>query len=141
MQTIVGKKFPEVLIPLIEAARNSIDIVVFDWRWYPNDPGASAQLFNQAIARAVKRGVKIRAIVNSPDIENTLKSIGVFARRLLIKNLVHCKLMIIDERTTVVGSHNYTQSAFTMNMELSVVFEAEKNDNSFVDFFNNLYIL
>ncbi len=56
METIIGKEFPQKVIPLIEQAKTSIDIVVFDWRWYPQDPGASVQLFNQAIVRAVRRG-------------------------------------------------------------------------------------
>jgi hypothetical protein len=48
IEAISGKQFPEKVIPLLDNSVKSIDIVVFDWRWYPNDPAASAQLFNQA---------------------------------------------------------------------------------------------
>ena len=68
MDTIIGKEFPDKVIPLIDNAKYTIDIVVFDWRWYPQDPGASVQLFNQSIVRSVRRGVKVRAIANRNQI-------------------------------------------------------------------------
>jgi len=139
MQPIIGKEFPEKVIPLIDEAKNSIDIVVFDWRWYPNDPGSSAQLFNQALVRAARRGVKIRAIANNDEIINILKSVGIEAKKLISKKLLHCKLMIIDDETIITGSHNYTQNAFQMNLELSVILKVGDEVKRFLDFFNNLY--
>ena len=140
IETIIGKQFPQKVIPLIDAAKRSIDIVVFDWRWYPQDPGASVQLFNQALVRAVRRGVKIRAIANNDEIINTLKSVGIEAKKLLSKKLVHVKLMILDNQKVVVGSHNYTQSAFQMNFELSVLLDKPLNISDFFSFFNNLFM-
>jgi len=140
IETIIGKQFPQKVIPLIDAAKRSIDIVVFDWRWYPQDPGASVQLFNQALVRAVRRGVKIRAIANNDEIINTLKSVGIEAKKLLSKKLVHVKLMILDNQKVVVGSHNYTQSAFQMNFELSVLLDEPLNISDFFSFFNNLFM-
>lgn len=139
MQTIIGKQFPQKVIPLIDKARNSIDVIVFDWRWYPQDPGASVQLFNQAIVRAVRRGVKVRVIANNADIVYILNELGCQAKKLASKNLVHAKMMLIDFETVVVGSHNYTQSAFQMNYELSVILEKPENLADYSDFFNNLY--
>jgi len=140
IEAIIGKQFPQKVIPLIDAAKRSIDIVVFDWRWYPQDPGASVQLFNQALVRAVRRGVKIRAIANNDEIINTLKSVGIEAKKLLSKKLVHVKLMILDNQKVVVGSHNYTQSAFQMNFELSVLLDEPLNISDFFSFFNNLFM-
>jgi len=139
MQAIIGKQFPEKVIPLIDNAVKSIDIVVFDWRWYPQDPGATVQLFNQAIVRAVRRGVRTRAIVNNDEIVRVLKSCGVLAKRLIAKNLVHVKLMVIDDKIVIVGSHNYTQSAFQMNFELSVILDNPEGLAEIQSFFNNLY--
>lgn len=139
IDTIVGSQFPKKVIPLIEQSKTSIEIIVFDWRWYPNDPGNSVQLFNQAIIRAVRRGVKVRAIVNNNELLSILNSCGVLARRLTAKNLLHCKLMIIDENIIIIGSHNYTSNAFQMNYELSVILDKVENISVFNSFFNNLY--
>jgi len=139
METIIGKEFPQKVIPLIENAKKTIDIIVFDWRWYPQDPGSQVQLFNQAIVRAARRGVKVRVIANNDEIVRVLKQIGCEARRILTKKLVHCKIMIIDNETVIIGSHNYTQSAFQMNLELSVILDNLENAADFSNFFQNLF--
>ena len=139
VKVIIGKEFPKRVIPLINSAVSSIDIIVFDWRWYPQDPGASVQLFNQAILRAIRRGVKIRVIANNDEIINVLKSEGCETKRLITKSLVHCKVMIIDQKIMITGSHNYTESAFQMNLELSVAFDDSVAINKSLVFFNNLF--
>ena len=139
VQTVIGKEFPEKVVPLIERATKSIDVIVFDWRWYPQDPGASVQLFNQAILRAIRRGVKIRVIANNDEIVNILKNEGCQTKRLITQSLVHCKVMIIDNQTMITGSHNYTESAFQMNLELSVIFDDPSAINKSLVFFNNLF--
>ena len=139
MEAIIGKQFPDKVIPLIDEAKNSIEIVVFDWRWYPQKPGSPVQLFNQALVRAVRRGVKVRAIANNNEIISTLKNVGVEAKKLLTPKLVHVKLMVIDGQKVILGSHNYTESAFQMNYELSVLLDQVGPDNQFLEFFNNLY--
>ena len=139
MQTISGRQFPQKVIPLIDQTDQTIDIVVFDWRWYPYDPGASVQLFNQAIIRAARRGVKVRAIVNSDSIINILRAEGVQAKKLASKNLMHCKLMILDGQKVVIGSHNYTQNAFDTNFELSVILDVSFDCADFFNFFNSLW--
>jgi len=138
-ETIIGKQFPDKVIPLIDKSVKSIDIIVFDWRWYSQDPGASVQLFNQAIVRAVRRGVKVRVITNSGDIVSILNNLGCQAKKLVSKNLVHAKMIILDSEIVVIGSHNYTQSAFQMNYEISVILRDCENISDFFSFFNNLY--
>lgn len=134
-----GREFPNKVIPLIESAKRSIDIIVFDWRWYPQDPGATVQLFNQAIIRAARRGVQVRAITNNDEINKVLNENGVKSKRIQTKKLMHCKLMIIDENVVITGSHNYTQSAFNMNLELSVIIESPGPIETVNDYFRFLF--
>ena len=140
-ESISGREYPAKVIPLIEKAVSSIDIVVFDWRWYPQDPGAVCQLFNQAILRAARRKVKIRVIANNDQIIDILRKEGCEAKRLKTTKLVHCKLMIIDNLIVITGSHNFTQSAFQMNLELSVIIADLDPAGHFLAFFNNLWSL
>lgn len=141
MQAIIGKQFPQVVIPLIDKAQKSIWIVVYDWRWYPNDPGHSVQLFNQAIIRAVRRGVKVSAVVNHKNILSVLRTNGIEAVILATKNIVHAKLMIIDDDILIIGSHNYTHSAFTHNLEISAVLPGCSAMPEFRKFFTDLFTL
>lgn len=141
MQAIIGSEFPKIVIPLIENAKHSIKICVFDWRWYPDNPANPVQLFNQSIVRAVSRGVSVSAITNFPDIVSTLVSLGVKAKKLVSKNLVHAKMIIIDGQIVILGSHNYTQHAFAMNYEISMMSDNIEFADSFIKFYASLWQL
>ena len=137
---LIGKQFPQEVVTLINAAKESVKIIVFDWRWYPLNPASPVQLFNQAIARAVKRNVKVSAIVNNAEIAATLQNVGVNARKFNLSHLLHVKLMIIDERIVILGSHNYTQNAFSLNHEMSVVMFSPESIHDFVQYFDHLFL-
>ena len=136
---IIASQFVEKVIPLVDAAKNSLDTCVFDWRWYPNDPGSPCQRFNQSIVRAVRRGVKVRALVNSQSVAETLRSVGVEVKHHYSAHLLHLKMMIIDQDVVITGSHNYTQSAFSANQELSVVLGGVGQNSEFQQFFDRLF--
>ena len=138
---IVGKDFPQKVIPLIDAAKKTIATIVYDWRWYSDDPGNAVQLFNQAIIRSVRRGVKVRAIANNDFIISTLNQNGIDAKKLNVQGLVHAKLMIIDDNVVILGSHNYTHNAFILNKEISVVLTDCENIDDFKNFFQALWLL
>lgn len=138
-KSIISKEFPQVVIPLIKEAKHSIDIIVFDWRWYKNDPASPVSLFNSAIVDKSHKGVKVRCIVNNEQINDILKSQGFDSIVLDSAKILHTKLIIIDNRIVVIGSHNYTQHAFCSNFELSCCFELENENNDFVKYFNNLF--
>jgi phosphatidylserine/phosphatidylglycerophosphate/cardiolipin synthase-like enzyme len=138
---VFGNQFPKKVIPLIEESKNSIKIIVFDWRWYITDPANPVSLFNQALIRASRRGVKIQVISNASDVVKILNSEKIEAKKLTSKDLVHAKMMIIDEKVLVVGSHNYTQAAFTTNHEISSIIFDDEQIGEYIKFFNNLWQL
>ena len=136
---IISKDFPRVVIPLIESATSSIDIVVFDWRFYENDPANPVSLFNQAIARACRRNVDVRCLVQNDGIVNKLNELGCWAKKLESKRILHTKLLIIDKKNVIMGSHNYTQNAFSSNHEASIFVVLKDEKNALVEYFNNLF--
>jgi phosphatidylserine/phosphatidylglycerophosphate/cardiolipin synthase-like enzyme len=138
---IIGTAFPKKIIPLIDLAKKNIRTVVYDWRWYPNDPGNAVSLFNQAIVRAVRRGVKVQAIANNDAVVATLNENGIDAKKITTQGLMHAKLMIIDDNVVVIGSHNYTHNAFILNKEISVVLTDCENIDDFKIFFQSLWQL
>jgi phosphatidylserine/phosphatidylglycerophosphate/cardiolipin synthase-like enzyme len=138
---IFGNQFPKKVIPLIEAAKNSIQIIVFDWRWYLTDASNPVSIFNQTLIRARRRGVKIEVISNAGDVVRILNSEKIIARKISTKDLVHAKMMIIDEKILVIGSHNYTQAAFTTNHEISSIIYDDEQITEYIKFFNALWLL
>lgn len=141
MQTIIGKNYPKMVIPLIDKAVNSIKIVVFDWRWYANEPANPCQLFNASIIRARKRGVNVQVCVNSEKIAQPLRENDIDVKIPISKNLIHTKFIIIDDQVLVMGSHNFSQSAFTTNFETSIIQDDPLEINEFILFFHSIWDL
>ena len=138
IQAVIGKGFAPAVIPLIAGAEHSISILVFDWRWYPNEPANPVSLFNQSIIRAHRRGVEVQVIANTDDALKILRDLGIVAKRPATPKMIHAKMMIIDDDIVIIGSHNYTFNAFTMNHEISAIIRQGTNDAGFSNFFNNL---
>lgn len=136
---IIAQRYPQIVTPVIEQARHSIRVIVFDWRFYPTVEGSSVSKFNAAILAAAKRGVEVRALVNNDGVIARLASAGCKARRLHSKRMLHTKLLIVDDRLVVIGSHNYTQHGFALNEEASVMVEMPEPQNDFVRYFEALW--
>jgi phosphatidylserine/phosphatidylglycerophosphate/cardiolipin synthase-like enzyme len=139
MIPIIGSEYPKKIIPLIDEAKKNIDIVVYDWRWYPDEPGHAVQQFNAALVRAKARGVLVRAVINAPDLLPILTKCGIGARCTRDKRTLHAKFIIIDGEKLVIGSHNFTKNAFGSNVEVSIVTEIPAENIRFAALFENLY--
>ncbi|MEM2963074.1 MAG: phospholipase D family protein [Candidatus Anstonellales archaeon] len=108
------------IISLIDSARESIDIEVY---LFTNEKASSA------LIEAKKRGVRVRLIVERrTDADKEWKLIEKMAQEgIEIKmasqrfTLTHSKFMIIDGRRALVGSMNFSGSAFATNREAGVI--------------------
>ena len=139
METIIGKEFPEKVIPLIKQARNSIDIIVYDWRWYPDQIGSSIQRFNNTIITASKKNIRVRVITYAAHTLQLLSHLGIEITKLPSHRPIHTKLMMIDNKLVILGSHNYTMNAFTINFEVSVIIQDKEVVNRLKNYFENLW--
>lgn len=138
-QVIIGNKFVESVIPLINEARYSIDIIVYDWRIYPNAPNHPVSRFNVALSEALKRAVTVRALVNNKQVRDFLISLGIKAKTINSTKILHAKSMLIDGQISVCGSHNYTQGGMVLNHEISLAVDLGTPDNILNRYFNDLY--
>ena len=141
METIIGKEFPNKVIPLIQKAKISIEIIVYDWRWYPNEPGINIQKFNNEIINAAKRNITVRVIAEPEKTRQILNQNRVEAKKLISKKTIHTKLMLIDKEITIIGSHNYTKNAFNLNEEVSIITDDKETIDRLKKYFNNLWSL
>lgn len=136
---IIGREYPKIVTPLIKQANGRIDIVMYDWRWYPHQPADPVQGFNIELVKAVRRGVQVRAVLNSARNLDVLKDVGIKARTLQDKRTVHIKMLLIDDKYLIIGSHNLTRNAFERNLEASILVELPEEEKRFADLFRRLY--
>lgn len=136
---IFGKEFVNKVSGMLANALDSIDIIVYEWKFEDNDKVSAIGLFNEAIFKAVKRGVKVRVITTSKKTQALLEKEGVICKVLTTNKTLHTKILILDRFHIVLGSHNYTERAFTENYELSVYFVCSDFENKYVQYFENLW--
>lgn len=138
-ETIIGKEFADKVIPLIKNAKKSISIIIYDWRWYPDQIGSGIQKFNNAIINAHKKNINIKIITYSTHTLKTFSQFGILIVKLPSSRPIHTKLMIIDKKIAILGSHNYTMNAFTINYEVSVITQDENAVKRLNQYFSNLW--
>ncbi len=106
------------LIPLIDKAKNSIDISIFC---------LTHKKLKDALINAHRRGVKIRIIndatnaSNKHSIHHDLRNSGIAVKTENYAGKNHSKIMIIDDVYSVIGSMNFTSSGENYNDENAVV--------------------
>ncbi len=70
---------------------------------------------------ANRKGVEVKAVVQKSLITEILRRENVKVRKIQSGRVLHTKLMIIDDKIAILGSHNYTMNAFNINYEVSVI--------------------
>ncbi|MFW5990513.1 MAG: phospholipase D-like domain-containing protein [Campylobacterales bacterium] len=138
-----GKQAQKRVVELIKSAKNRVDIAMYSFT-------------NKTIANAVKtvakKGVKVRIVVDKEANINskysqagrlaTLKGVDVYAARGIKSKSgkyfgkMHLKLAVIDSKTTILGSANWSKSAFESSYELLYVtknYALAKKSRAFIE--------
>lgn len=102
----------------------------------------------QDLIAAHKRGVKVEVVLEQTSaqrggfISESNKKIakllikgGIEVRLDDPKRITHVKLIIVDDYYTILGSHNWTYTALTMNNESSVLIRSRKVAQEFIKYF------
>ena len=139
IKPIYSGDFMRFVLPLIQNAQHSIDILTYDWKWYPENPEHEIQQFNMSVVAAVTRGVKVRAFIQDKQMVNFLKSHGIKARLAENQATLHAKFLIVDQKELVLGSHNLTHRAMSYNIETSLLLDDPDIVAHHKTLFNSLY--
>ena len=125
--------FP-ALMTVIDGAKSEILICMFSFKAGVH-PDSYPDRILAGLARAVQRGVGVKVVLETTgDKTNDLTAQNLKTKNLLEekgvkvyldspKKTTHTKLILVDERIVVLGSHNFTSSALMHNNEISVLIE------------------
>ena len=122
-------------IELIHNSQNQIQAVVYKFE---------VQAMLNALIKAYDRGVKIQIIVDAKEAKKN-KSLVKSAKEKGMKirkwrhGKQHAKFTIIDEKTVISGSFNWTKTAKKENLELIVLHHDKATVDSFVILFTDLW--
>ena len=150
IQPAISTDYPKVVVPLLQAASHSIDIMMYEWKWYSHESAGGVEKFNIAFQAAARRGVKVRALLNVESFGHAITKINSRTAQHLtmagcevkfgqIGVATHAKLIIIDGRIMVLGSHNVSKGSFSRNQEASIIVDGGEAVRPYADYFRLLW--
>lgn len=136
------------LIEELRRARKSISIIMYEMlvvHREQNEPFKIAR----ALIDARERGVDVRVIFEDPgsgfildcnaEAATHLAGHGVRVKFDDPKRVTHAKLVVIDDATSILGSHNWSSSGLMRNSESSVLVRSEETAAAFGRLFEEMW--
>jgi phosphatidylserine/phosphatidylglycerophosphate/cardiolipin synthase-like enzyme len=129
---LTNEDYLPALIKGIDAAQSEIFISIFSFKAGVHKNSYPDRIVGH-LAKAVKRGVDVKVILEATgrlnDELNTqnrqtgklLEEKGVKVYFDSPRTTTHTKMIVIDEKVLILGSHNLTQSALKYNNEISIM--------------------
>ncbi|MEM1508513.1 MAG: phospholipase D-like domain-containing protein [Thermofilaceae archaeon] len=133
---------------LMNRANSSIHIIMYVARYDPEETVAEdpANALITALKTARDKGLDVKVIVDDvtkidyPETIAYLKAQGIPVKLDPKPGITtHAKLVIIDGRIVIIGSHNWTESALSRNNEYSVLIHSNDIALEVERYFQNLW--
>lgn len=150
MKFLFRRGYADEVIPLINNAKTNIDVMMYQWGYYPHAGGGVIQKLNYAIKSAIIRGVAVRVLLHlggpsdnlrrvNSNVANLLRSWGAQVKFCGSSGVLHAKSVIIDKTFAIVGSHNFSKRSMGGNIEVSVLLEGSGDIRPLQEFFDTLW--
>mgnify|MGYP003589043890 CR=1 FL=1 len=120
VRPVVNRDYLPAVLDLINGATNSIEFLQLEMH-----DDRAVQAIEAALAAAVKRGVRVRGMLddgvdfNAAAVERLL-ALGAEAKLDTPVKMTHSKLVIVDGRIVLLGSTNWTGNSMGNNNETNV---------------------
>jgi len=145
-----GQTFIKKLVETISQTKYSLDVIQYQWNFYPHKPSCLIQELNRAILAKVEDGLKVRVLLNKEGRGQHLMAINMAASKYLGEAgvsvkfartfpITHAKLWIFDDDKVILGSHNLSNRSVSVNNEASALIKSREVAVEFKRYFNILW--
>ena len=131
---LINEDYFPALVKAIDEAQSEIFMSIFSFKAGVHKNSYPERILGH-LAKAVKRGVNVKVILETTGRDDDelsaqnrqtgklLEEEGVKVYFDSPRTTTHTKLIVIDERVVILGSHNLTQAALRYNNEISILLE------------------
>ena len=139
VKPVVNREYLPAVRQLIGEAKQTIDFLQLEY----HDDKVMRQV-ESALAEAVKRGVKVRGLLeNGIDFNaasvRRLRDLGASAKLDTPRKMLHSKLVVVDGRFVLLGSSNWTGNSLANNNETNVQLDDPALAGLFTRYFEALW--
>ncbi len=144
------EQFLPVATMLAANAKKSIFISTFKAEISPKAKGTKLKKFFLILIQKARNGVDVRLLLNQVNIKGHIPASNAYAIRFFRSSVVkirelpnnrccHAKIIIIDKKTAICGSHNLSIKSCHYNFELSCVLTKDWSLLSLVTIYEGLW--
>jgi phosphatidylserine/phosphatidylglycerophosphate/cardiolipin synthase-like enzyme len=149
VQLVTDAQYFQVAKKLIQEAKHSIQVMMFEMGYYDKYPNTPSNLLIKELMNATKRGVKVEVILEVKEGEDRTAKRNRHTGKILseggveviydpLSKTTHAKFMVVDGQLTLLGSTNWTYYALTNNNEASVVIRSQKLAKAIMGYFSRV---
>ena len=150
MQLLTDNEYLPFATRLIENARHNIDISTFKAELTTKPRGRRLAKFFDLVIEKSRLGIPVRFLISKRESYGHIPLTNLYAVRELKANKVkvrhlrqsricHAKIIIVDSRLALIGSHNLSIKSCCNNFECSLYFEDEKTVNHLVNVYTKTF--
>lgn len=132
----VNEEYSPAALGIIQGAKEEILLSTFKIQESTRPDSRALQVLIEALQAAALGGRRVKFLLNwersrrgvartNESVANHLASAGVEIRYLPDGRCNHAKILIVDGRSMIAGSHNWSRASLTRNFELSIFSDDE----------------
>ena len=149
IQLVTDSQYFQVAKKMIQEAKSSIQIMMFEMGYYEKYPQTPSNLLVRELIDAKRRGVKVEVILEVKEGKDRTTERNIQTGKVLSSGGVdviydplfkttHAKFIVADEYLVLLGSTNWTYYALTNNHEVSVFIRSKELARELADYFNQV---
>jgi len=130
----------------LDLANESVYVVMYVVKYDSNEPNDPVNILLRKLVDLYSRGVDVKIVIDDqtyqsyPETINYLVESGIPVRLDESKaKTTHAKIVIIDGKYVFIGSHNWTESALTLNHEATLLVNSSKLAKLVLEYFNGIW--
>lgn len=134
---------------IIQEAKSSIRVMMFEMAYYEKHPGTPSNLLIQELIAARKRGIKVEVILEIKESgdrttirnQQTGKILAAGGVEVIYDSpfkTMHAKCLMVDEQIILLGSTNWTFYSLTNNNEVSLLLRSPELARELIDYFKRV---
>jgi phosphatidylserine/phosphatidylglycerophosphate/cardiolipin synthase-like enzyme len=147
---LVDNQYLQVATALIDQAKEMISISTFKLEMTDQPRGDKLKIIFEALANEIKQGVKVRVLMNWHANRHGvprsnypagvfLKNCGADVRYLKNNRCCHAKILLIDKKKILLGSHNLSIRSCEANFEMSYLIPDPETVAEAAEIFERLF--
>lgn len=149
---VLDRDYYTEVLSLIKSAKSSVHILMFEIFYYPEYPESKTNLLLNELVNAQSRGLDVKVCMEGGEDylgeEFWLKQLRAYGYledngvevRVDPKGITsHAKLLIVDSKTVILGSTNWSFYALEKNSETNILMESNSLAFSFESYFDRIW--